>query len=51
MIIQYLEDGLSYLNYRKMGSCMGQCDPKADYETGISFIMDALYELIDEKDI
>ena len=51
MPIQYLEDGLSYLNYAKSGSCMGSCDPKDDYKTGISFIMDALYELVEEKNI
>ena len=51
MPIQCLEDGLSYLNYAKTGSCMGLCDPDADYETGIGFVMDALYELIDEKSI
>jgi hypothetical protein len=49
MPIQCLEDGLSYLNYAKVGSHMGQCDPEADYQTGISFVMDALYELLDEK--
>ena len=51
MPIQYLEDGLSYLNYAKLGSTMGSCDPEDDYRTGISFVMDALYELVDEKNI
>ena len=51
MAIQCLEDGLSYLNYAKLGSTMGLCDPEADYKTGISFVMDALYELVDEKNI
>ena len=51
MPIQYLEDGLSYLNYAKSGSNRGLCDPEADYKTGISFVMDALYELVDEKNM
>jgi hypothetical protein len=51
MAIQCLEDGLSYLNYAKVGSNMGHCDPEVDYQTGISFIMDALYELLDENSI
>jgi len=49
--IQYLENGLSYLNYANIGSCMGLCDPEADHRTGISFIMDALHELLDEKNM
>ena len=49
MAIQCLEDGLSYLNYAKIGLCMGECDPEADYKTGISFVMDALGQLLDEK--
>jgi hypothetical protein len=51
MAIQCLEDGLSYLNYAKVGSNMGHCDPEVDYHTGIDFILYALAELLDEKKI
>jgi hypothetical protein len=51
MAIQCLEDGLSYLNYAKIGSRRGQSDPEADYKTGINFVMDALGQLLDEKNI
>jgi len=52
--IQYLEDGLSYLNYAKLGSDRGMNDPEKDYETGIGFVMTALdtlrdYEPIEEQ--
>ena len=51
MAIQCLEDGLSYLNYAKVGSNMGHCDPEVDYHTGIDFILYALAELLNEKKI
>ena len=51
LAIQYLEDGLSYLNYAKYNSSMGLNDPKKDYKTGVSFIMSALEELINEDSI
>jgi hypothetical protein len=40
--IQYLEDGLGYLNYAKLGSDRGYGDPEKDYEAGIGFIKTAL---------
>lgn len=40
--VQYLEDGLSYLNYSKVGSTRGTKDPEMDYKTGIDFIKSAL---------
>ena len=49
--IQSLEDGLSYLNYAKIGSHRGQYDPEVDYQTGINFVMDALGQLLDEENI
>ena len=45
--VQYLEDGLSYLNYAKLGSDMGNNNPDEDYETGIGFVMMALATLRD----
>ena len=50
MAIQLLEDGLSYLNYAKLGSNMGLKDPERDYEVGIDFITDALYEIIESEE-
>ncbi len=52
--IQYLEDGLSYLNYAKLGNDRGMKNPEEDYETGIGFVMTALdtlrdYEPIEEQ--
>ena len=46
--IQYLEDGLSYLNYAKIGSDRGLKDPEADYRTGMGFIRSALQVLAEE---
>jgi hypothetical protein len=40
--IQYLEDGLSYLSYAKLGSDRGTYNPEEDYKTGIGFVMSAL---------
>ena len=40
--VQYLEDGLSYLNYSKIGSTRGTKNPEMDYKTGIDFIKSAL---------
>jgi hypothetical protein len=40
--IQYLEDGLSYLSYAKLGSDRGTNNPEDDYKTGIGFVMSAL---------
>ncbi len=51
MAIQYLEDGLSYLNYAKLGSFSGTGDPQKDHDVGMSFIMDGLCELADERNI
>ena len=50
MAIQLLEDGLSYLNYAKLGSDLGLKDPEKDYAVGIDFIMDALYELVENEE-
>jgi len=37
-IIQYLEDGVSYLNYANCKSNMGHGNVKEDLETGLFFI-------------
>ena len=47
--IQYLEDGLSYLNYAKLGNARGNNNPEEDYETGIGFVMMALDTLRGDK--
>lgn len=37
-VIQYLEDGVSYLNYANSESNMGNGNVKEDLETGLFFI-------------
>lgn len=48
--IQYLEDGLSYLNYAKLGSSTGTCNTEVEYETGMTYILSALEVLLTEND-
>ena len=48
LAIQYLEDGLSYLNYAKLKSDRGCKDPKKDYDVGIDFVMSALNSLVEQ---
>ncbi len=48
--IQYLEDGLSYLNYARLDSNRGLKDPEKDYETGMGFIRSALQVLAEEEE-